>query len=395
MIDTGYLMGWQPGEGRGKGEEPVPLPGVPGGSEASGSADAARGPIPQSGTTRDERLSAFTDAGEWDASPPGPELAAVLSAVGGPEWRCPGADADELIVVLRRLAAVESWASAAKLGVIRELIRRDSPPSPVRPRHGDLPDAWSDSLNHELALALASSVPSAQMTALTAWELGARLPGVAALLAQGTLTYAKAKLVAGTFALLSDADAARAEALLLPQLAGTTGKTWSQLLNLANRIANRVDPSLAERRRKAAVKDACRVQMFREQSGAAALSGRELPPDETLAAYANVTARAAQYKNSGAFPGARMDQLRSAAYLDLINGRPTEARIALGHLGTGTPDPQACGRKAGHRAGAPPPAVALPARINLTAISNMPGPTTKAAGHAAATPAHVVENVTE
>ena len=81
--------------------------------------------------------------------------------------------------------------------------------------------------------------------------------------------------------------------------------------------------------------------MFRERSGAAGLSGRDLPTDETLAAYANLDARAAEYKDSGAFPGARMDQLRAAAYLDLINGRPAEARIAQGHLSTDTADPDA------------------------------------------------------
>jgi hypothetical protein len=126
-------------------------------------------------------------------------LAAVLAAVAGCEWRCPGAEPDELIGVLRRLAALESWASAAKLGVIRELIRQDDLPGPARPRHGDLPDQWSDSLNHELALALAVSVQSAEKTALTAWELGARLPGIAALHADGTLAYSKARLIAETF----------------------------------------------------------------------------------------------------------------------------------------------------------------------------------------------------
>ena len=89
-----------------------------------------------------------------------------------------------------------------------------------------------------------------------------------------------------------------------------------------------MDPGLAERRRKAAVKHASRVQMYREQSGAAALCGRDLPPDETLAAYANVTARAEEYKESGAFPDARMDQLRATAYLDLIKGMTADARIA-------------------------------------------------------------------
>lgn len=131
-----------------------------------------------------------------------------------------GCGAGWLIGVLRRLAALESWASAAKLGVVRELIRQDGLPLLVRPRHGDLPDQWSDSLNHELALALAMSVQSAEKTALTAWELGARLPGIADLLADGTLTYSKAKLIAKTFQWLSDENAARAEAMILPQLPG-------------------------------------------------------------------------------------------------------------------------------------------------------------------------------
>ncbi|MGH3295505.1 MAG: DUF222 domain-containing protein, partial [Trebonia sp.] len=324
-----HSMGWQPGEGRGTGGEPIPGPGVPG------------GPAPQSATARDARLSGFMRGGEWDACPPGPELAAVLVAVAGPEWRCPGAEPDELTGVLRRLAALESWASAAKLATIRELIRQDDLPSVARPRHGDLPDQWSDSVNHEIALALAVSAPSAEKTALTAWELGARLPGIAALHANGTLAYSKARLIAETFQWLSDEDAAKAEAMILRHLTGTTGKTYGQIVNLAARIANEVDPGLAERRRKAATKDASRVQMYREQSGAAALSGRDLPTDETLAAYANMTARAAEYKDSGAFPDARMDQLRATAYLDLINGVTADVRIAHGHLSTDTPAPEA------------------------------------------------------
>jgi uncharacterized protein DUF222 len=314
-------MGWQPGEHREAGGEPVPGPGMPRGE-----------------TPRDDRLSGFGRGEKWDDCPPGPELAAVVAAVAGREWRCPGAAPDELIGVLRRLAALEAWASAAKLGVIRELIRQDDPPDPARPQHADLPDQWSDSLNHELALALAVSVQSAEKTALTAWELGARLPGIAALHADGTLAYAKARLIAETFQELSDEDAAKAEAMILPQLTGPTGKTFGQIINLAARIANEVDPGLAKRRRKAAVQHASRVRMFREQSGAAALSGRDLPTDETLAAYANVTARAAEYKDSGVFPDARMDQLRTTAYLDLINGVTADARIACGFLSTDGPD---------------------------------------------------------
>jgi hypothetical protein len=337
-------MGWQSGEDRETGGAPVPAPGVLGNSPASptsGASSALSGLAPDNRTPRDERLSGFGRGSEWDDCPPGPELAAVLAAVAGREWRCPGAEPDELIGVLRRLAALESWASAAKLGVIRELIRQDDLPGLARPRHGDLPDQWSDSVNHELALALAVSVQSAEKTALTAWELGARLPGIAALHADGTLAYSKARLIAETFQQLSDEDAAKAEALILPQLTGATGKTFGQIVNLAARIANEVDPGLAERRRKAAVQHASRVRMFREQSGAAGLSGRDLPADETLAAYANVTARAAEYKDSGVFPDARMDQFRTAAYLDLINGVTADTRIAYGFLSTDGPDLEA------------------------------------------------------
>jgi hypothetical protein len=74
--------------------------------------------------------------------------------------------------------------------------------------------------------------------------------------------------------------------------------------------------------------------MFREPSGTAGLSGRDLPVDETLAAYANLDARARLYKDSEAFPGERIDRLRATAYLDILNGISADDRIACGHLGS-------------------------------------------------------------
>src|SRR5579862_2385185 len=101
-------MGWQPGEGNGTGKQPASEPGASGGT------------FPRGGTSHDDRLSGFARGGQWDQCPPGPELAAVLAAVAGPEWRCPGAEPDELIGVVRQLAALESWASAAKLAAVRD-----------------------------------------------------------------------------------------------------------------------------------------------------------------------------------------------------------------------------------------------------------------------------------
>jgi hypothetical protein len=302
-------MGWQPGADGGTGTGPDPGPGVPGG-----------GP-----PVHDPRLAAFASDGGLDALVPSGRLAQAADEVSGLERRCPGATDDELTGLLRAFAAVESWAAGAKLGVIAEMIRRDDAPRNGGGRHGDLPDEWSSSLRHALALALACSVQSADTTAWLAWEQQARLPGIGALLGDGTLTLAKARAVIETFRYLSDADAARAEALILGELAG---KTYPQVLRLAEQAALTVDPELAERRREQAQRKDGRVVLFREQSGTAGLSGRDLPPDEALAAMASVNARAQQYEDSGAFGGTRMDVLRAYAYVDLLSGIPPEARIA-------------------------------------------------------------------
>ena len=151
----------------------------------------------------------------------------------------------------------------------------------------------------------------------------------------------RGRLVAEVFEELSDEDAARAEGLLIPRLAEPPRKTYTQIERIATAIAAEVDPGLAERRRRAAERHLSRVTMFRESSGTAGLSGRDLPTDQTLAAFAHVSARAQQYKDSGAFPGERIDRLRASAYLDILNGFTADDRIAYGRLSPDDPDPDA------------------------------------------------------
>ena len=310
-------MDWQPGPDDGEGESPDRDPGQP--------FPGADGPVPNRGPSgRDPRLAGFARDDSRAAPAPSGRLALLADQLSGPERRCPGATDDELTGLLQAWAAVESWASGAKLGVIREMMRRDRIPSPGAD-HGDLPEVWSDSLRYELAAALACSTQSAERTAWLAWELQARLPGIGALLDDGTLTQPKAKAIADTLSQLMDADAATAEAMITDQLAG---KTWTQVMRLAEQAALTVDPELAERRREHAQKKEARVSFFREQAGTAALSGRDLPPDEALAAMASVNARAEEYKESDAFGDTPMDVLRAYAYLDLINDRPAAERIA-------------------------------------------------------------------
>src|SRR6478752_7227914 len=76
-----------------------------------------------------------------------------------------------------------------------------------------------------------------------------------------------------------------------------------------------VAPEKAKKRREDAAKDA-RVQRWAEDSGNAALMGRELPPAEVLAADQRITAWARELRAAG-LEGS-MDELRARAYLDLL-----------------------------------------------------------------------------
>ena len=121
-----------------------------------------------------------------------------------------------------------------------------------------------------------------------------------------------------------------------------------------------VAPEKARERRQTGARDA-RVERWAEDSGNAALMGRELPPDEVLAADQRITAWARELK--AACLQGDMDVLRARAYLDLLLGQDSRPRRSAtvggdGHVGT---DNQAT----------EPPSGAIPAgfagRVTLTA----------------------------
>jgi uncharacterized protein DUF222 len=307
---------------RGAGAEPAPDAGLPGGAGGAGGRSG-----------RDPRLAGFGQGGAGDACSPGPGLAKDVAELSGPEWRCAGATDDELVGLLGRWQAVESWAAAGKLGVVRELIRRRARPGPRgqdAPAHGDLPDAWEEGLGHEISAALAVSLRTADRLIDLAWTLRARLPGIGVMLAGGTIDLLKARIVADELSVLDDEAAARAEELILGELAG---KTPGQIGKLAARAACMVDPEGARKRRECAEREDARVRFWRENTGTSALAAYGLPTDAALAAHANVNARAEEYKTAKASPGATMDQLRVLAYLDLLNGISLAARIAQTQAG--------------------------------------------------------------
>ena len=82
-----------------------------------------------------------------------------------------------------------------------------------------------------------------------------------------------------------------------------------------------------------------RVTVFREESGAVGLSGRDLPAAEALSGHASVLARAGQYEASGAFPGQAASSLQALAYLHLLNGVTAQDAIAFARTATAEPPP--------------------------------------------------------
>jgi hypothetical protein len=294
---------------------------------------------PDPGPGQDEDPArAFVQGGTGDICPPNAGLGVVLEELSGPGRRCEGATDDEVIGMLGRWAAQESWAAAGKLALVRELIRRrplrDRDGTPA-PGPGDLPGCWDVGLGHEISAALGISLQAADKMLNLALTLQTRLPRIGQALQEGILDFGKAKVIAEETAVLDDKQVGAAEDLILA--AGLAGKTWTKLQRHAADAVCTIDPDGTRKRRERAQRDDARVRLWREASGACALAAYGLPPDEALAANASIDDRASQYRDAGLTHP--IDLLRVMAYADLINGVPASDRItASAQTGNGHDD---------------------------------------------------------
>ena len=108
------------------------------------------------------------------------------------------------------------------------------------------------------------------------------------------------------------------------KILGRAGRlTPGSLRSALARAVMEVAPEKARQRRETAAKTA-RVERWAEDSGNAALMGRELPPDEVLAADQRITAWAGELRKAGLDGG--MDELRARAFLDLVLGTDSRPR---------------------------------------------------------------------
>jgi len=260
-------------------------------------------------------LAGLAQGGPLNTMPPGAVLAAVAGMACDPAVlkALPDDQVLGLAAAGRRLAAYGAWVRQAAVG---EFAARRLEPDPGKADPGGFIPFAADELAPELVLTM-----SAAQEAMARARDAARLPACTGLLRDGRVSEFQLKIITGATACLSGEGAAGA-GLLLAAAAPTL--TPGQLRAMCTRAVLMIDPAAAQRRKESAAKDA-RVIRFQEYSGNAALCGRDLPPDQVLAASAHIDACARALRGAGV-PGT-LEQLRVLAFLDLTKGRDPLARL--------------------------------------------------------------------
>jgi Domain of unknown function (DUF222) len=183
----------------------------------------------------------------------------------------------------------------------------------------------------------------------TAGHLDTHLPGTKAALRDGTLSLGKARIIATATGLLDPAEARAAEQEVLDRAGRLTP---GGLRAAIARAVMEAAPDKARKRRETAARFA-RVERWAEDSGTAALAGRELPPDEVLAADERITAWAQQLRNAGLEGG--LDELHARAYLDLLLGKDSRRSVVTTTASSSTPGGESTSFPTAPSAGPPQP----------------------------------------
>ena len=294
------------------------------------------------------RAAGFGAGMAWDVTPGCAQLAVAADAAvaggGGPGDSFGGVADHELIGLVCAFDRAEAYMAARKLVAIAEVFRRN-PEDGFEPGPGRMPAVVHEFTRDQLALALGESRAAADWLLTAAWHLATRLGATLDALADGIITRGKAELIVRLTQYLSDGEARAAEA----KIVGRAGRLTPGGLRAAlARAVMEVAPEKAKQRREKAAKTA-RVERWAEDSGNAALMGRELPPDEVLAADQRISSRAGELKKAGLDGG--MDELRARAFLDLVLGIDSRPRAPQA-AGTAGQDAGTTGQDDGAGSGA-------------------------------------------
>ena len=333
-------------------------------------AAARASPAPRSGSPASTPgpAGAFATGMVLDAAPGGLELALFAADAAGTGDRYPGASDDELVGAICAWDRAEAHAAARKHAAIAEFIRRR--PLPGCPLEGpaQMPAAWEEFARTSWLRPWPSPRAAAEVLLDLSWDLEVKLPGTKAAFRSGILQAEQGpdhrRTPPGCW---TPEEARAAEALVLDRAGRLTP---GGLRAAIARAVMQVAPDKARKRREEAAKDA-RVERWAEDSGNAALVGRELPPAEVLAADQRVTWWAQELRKAGL--DGIMDELRARAYLDILLGndsrpgrrdRPGPCRRPADRARRSTGRARRPAAGAGSRAGVIPAGFA--GRLNLT-----------------------------
>jgi len=270
----------------------------------------------------DSRAAGFGVGMAWDVMPGCAQLAVAADAAvdgGGAGDSFHGVADHELVGVVCAWDRLEAHMAARKLAAIAEVFRRN-PEDGFEPEPGQMPQVVHEFTLNQLAFTLGESRAAADWLLTVAWHLATRLGATLEALADGIITRGKAELIVRLTLYLSDEEAKAVEAKIL----GRAGQlTPGGLRSALARAVMEVAPKTAKQRRQTAAK-AARVERWAEDSGNAALMGRELPPDEVLACDQRICWWAGELRKAGLEGG--MDELRARAFLDLVLGKDSRPR---------------------------------------------------------------------
>jgi hypothetical protein len=251
---------------------------------------------------------------------PGPGLAQALAAAAGADGAGLGGLSDgELTEMITGGRAMSSWSAWVELAALAEYAAR-------HPAGKGDPGPFARGAADEIGFAARMTWTSAADRMAFAASAATRLPVTFKALRDGTIDPVHARIIEEYTAILSPEDAAEADEILAAAAAAAAATlTPGQLRARAARVVLRLDPDAARRRRESARRDAS-VRAYREESGNAGISGRELPAGEVLASFQNIEQRALDLRALGVEGSLR--ELKVLAMLDLLQERDSTLRLA-------------------------------------------------------------------
>ncbi len=250
-----------------------------------------------------------------DALRPGPILAALTEQAVSDVATLTD---DQLTGALRAARRIEARACYHQTTLVAELARRRSVElADAKARNvlwGRRPAEFPD---EELAAELLITRNQAAGRIEADLELTRRLPATLAGMAAGLISSGRADTIAAYTGFLSDTDAALADEILA---AVAPALRIDQLGRKAAALEMKLDPEAARIRKEHAKNTRQRVEVRRELSGNASLSGRELDTVDALASKAYIDAVAVKLRNSGLVEGT-LSAIRARVMTELLQGR--------------------------------------------------------------------------